>query len=259
MNAWMKYVMTVLAIGFSGNVYAQTLPAGQVADGYKSFSQMALDIAGNAGKTPQTHDTKAPDAISQRGIVAENARVYVDAVQKYYDGAKTYSAAFDQEYETVDGVRKLSSGVVWFKKPGLMRWDYEKPEARFLLSDGQYFWSWEPVYRQYCKQNLGASQLPTALTFLAGEGRLEDDFHIQLGKVDGNQVQLELTPVTPSLSFDKIRFEILMPTAKVFRATIYDAMGNFNRITFKSPEINAAMEDSNFRFTPPADARQICN
>lgn len=247
----------VSAIVFSGSVYAQTLPAGQAAEGYKSFSQMALDIAGNAGKTPQAPN-KAPDA-AQRGIVAENARVYVDAVQKYYDGAKTYSAAFDQEYETVDGVRKLSSGVVWFKKPGLMRWDYEKPEARFLLSDGQYFWSWEPVYRQYCKQNLDASQLPTALTFLVGEGRLEDDFHIQVGKVDGNQVQLELTPVTPSLSFDKIRFEILMPTAKVYRATIYDAMGNFNRITFKSPEINAAMDDSNFRFTPPADARQICN
>ena len=258
MKSLAKYMIAVSAICVSGNAYAQTLPAGQATDGYKSFSQMALDIAENAGKTTKNPDAATAD-VSQRGVVTDEARGYVDAVQKYYDGAKTYSAAFDQEYETVDGVRKLSSGVVWFKKPGLMRWDYEKPEARFLLSDGQYFWSWEPVYRQYCKQNLGASQLPTALTFLAGEGRLEDDFHIKLGKVDGNQVQLDLTPVTPSLSFDKIRFEILMPTAKVYRATIYDAMGNFNRITFKSPEINAAMDDSNFRFSPPDDARQICN
>ena len=138
-----------------------------------------------------------------------------------------------------------------------MRWDYEKPESRFLLSDGSFFWSWEPVYRQFCKQNLATSQLPTALTFLAGTGRIEDDFSIKLGKVKGDQVELLLTPLTPSLAFESIRFDILMPTAKVNRVTIYDAMGNINKITFKSPEINAPLDDASFKFVPPADAKQI--
>lgn len=201
---------------------------------------------------------QAADGAKGGGVTRE-ARAYVDAVQGYYDAAKTFSASFDQSFETVDGVKKASSGVVWFKKPGLMRWDYEKPESRFLLSDGDFFWSWEPVYRQYCKQNLASSQLPTALTFLAGTGRLEDDFSVELGKVKGEQVELLLTPLKPSLAFESIRFDILMPTAKVYRVTIYDAMGNVNKITFKSPEINAPLEDSSFKFTPPADAKHICD
>ena len=103
------------------------------------------------------------------------------------------------------------------------------------------------------------SQLPTALTFLAGTGRIEDDFSIKLGKVKGDQVELLLTPLTPSLAFESIRFDILMPTAKVYRVTIYDAMGNINKITFKSPEINAPLDDASFKFVPPADAKQICD
>lgn len=217
---------------------------------HESFSDMARAMFEKAAQPEKN--------TPERGAVSADARRYVDAVQGYYDGAKTYSAAFDQEYETVDGIKKQSSGVVWFKKPGMMRWDYEKPETRFLISDGRYFWSWEPEYRQFCKQNLKGSQLPTALSFLTGTGKLEDEFSIRLLKVSGEQVFLELRPVEPSMAFDKIQFELLMPSAKVYRATIYDAMGNLNRITFKSPEINAALDDASFQFTPPSDARQIC-
>ena len=225
---------------------------------YRRISDMALEMFDDSVKQAAMDAAQRAQSAPSKGVVADDARQYVDAVQAYYDKAKTYSAAFEQEYEAVDGVKKSSAGVVWFKKPGLMRWDYEKPESRFLISDGESFWSWEPEYRQYCKQNLKASQLPTALSFLTGTGRLEDEFSVKLGKISGDQVQLLLTPVKPSMAFDKIAFELLMPTAKVYRATIYDAMGNFNRITFKSPEINGALEDSSFQFSPPSDARHIC-
>lgn len=201
---------------------------------------------------------KAADAQKKGGTIDPDARQYVDAIQNYYDNAKTYSAAFEQDYETVDGVKKKSTGTVWFKKPGMMRWDYETPEARFIISDNESLWTWEPVYRQFCKQMLRASQLPSALSFLTGTGKIEDDFSVKLAKVNGNQVQLALTPIQPSLAYESILFEILMPSAKVYRATIYDAMGNFNRITFKSPELNAELDDNSFRFNPPADAKHIC-
>ena len=230
---------------------------GAALFGTSAFAQ--TPDAGAAGITNPANEYIAQAAKkSARGTVSQDARQYVDAIQAYYDRAKTYSASFDQDYETVDGVKKKSSGVVWFKKPGMMRWDYEKPESRFLISDGKYMWSWEPVYRQYCKQSLAGSQLPTALSFLSGTGKIDDDFSVTLGKVSGNQVTIELKPVEPSMAFEKIQFEILMPTGKVYRAQIFDAMGNVNRITFKSPEINAELQDSSFLFNPPADAKHIC-
>ena len=222
---------------------------------YNSFAAMLKDSM-TAEQKAQVEQKAG--ASKEKGTVAEDARVYVDAVQAYYDNAKTYSATFDQDYESVDGIKKQSKGTVWFKKPGMMRWDYETPESRFLISDGKNFWSWEPVYRQYCRRDLKSSQLPTALTFLAGTGRIEDDFSVSVHKVSGNQVTLNLKPVVSSVAYERIQFEILMPSAKVYRATIYDAMGNVNRITFKSPEINATLEDASFKFEPPKDAQHIC-
>ena len=224
---------------------------------YKSFSDMVMKTMPglSAAKAAASKPEMTADG---KGVVAADARQYVDAVQAYYDKAKTYSAAFSQDYETVDGIKKESAGTVWFKKPGMMRWDYEKPESRFLISDGSSLWSWEPVYRQYCKQDLKTSQLPTALSFLTGQGKIEDEFSVKLGKVNGNQVALDLVPIKPSMAYEHIKFEILMPSAKVYRATIYDAMGNLNRITFKNPELNAELDNSSFNFAPPADAQHIC-
>ena len=224
---------------------------------YKSFSDMVMNTMPGLAEA-QAKSAKPEMTADGKGVVAADARQYVDAVQAYYDKAKTYSAAFSQDYETVDGIKKESSGTVWFKKPGMMRWDYEKPESRFLISDGNSLWSWEPVYRQYCKQDLKTSQLPTALSFLTGQGKIEDEFSVKLGKVNGNQVALDLTPLRPSMAYEHIKFEILMPSAKVYRATIYDAMGNLNRITFKNPEINAELDNSSFHFDPPVDAQHIC-
>lgn len=224
---------------------------------YKSFSDMVMKTMPGLSAA-KAAASKLEMTADGKGVVSADARQYVDAVQAYYDKAKTYSAAFSQDYETVDGIKKESSGTVWFKKPGMMRWDYEKPESRFLISDGNSLWSWEPIYRQYCKQDLKTSQLPTALSFLTGQGKIEDEFSVKLGKVNGNQVALDLAPIKPSMAYEHIKFEILMPSAKVYRATIYDAMGNLNRITFKNPEINAELDNSSFNFAPPADAQHIC-
>ena len=223
---------------------------------YNSFAAMLKDSMAINQAAAQASQKK--EAAPSKGTVSDDARIYVDAIQAYYDSAKTYSASFEQDYESVDGIKKQSKGTVWFKKPGKMRWDYETPEQRFLISDGKNFWSWEPVYRQYCRRDLASSQLPTALTFLAGGGHIEDDFSVSVNKISGNQITLDLKPVVSSVAYDRIKFEILMPSAKVYRATIYDAMGNVNKITFKSPEINAALEDSSFKFEPPKDAQHIC-
>lgn len=218
--------------------------------------QAVLAQALHAGATQEKALT--PEKAQAYTAAQMAATPYVDTMQNYYDKAMSYSANFVQDYETVDGIKKTSSGIVWFKKPGLMRWDYQKPESRFLLSDGKYFWSWEPVYRQYCRQDLDKSQLPSALSFLSGTGRIGDDFTVSLDKVKEKQVSLKLVPKQASISFAQIDFELLMPEAKVFRVTIYDAMGNKNRITLKQPEINGALDDKSFRFTPPADAKHIC-
>ncbi len=182
----------------------------------------------------------------------------VDAMQRYYDQSVSYSADFVQIYETLDGIEKRSNGVVWFAKPGMMRWDYAKPEERYLISDGQTFWSWEPVYRQYCEQRLAESQLPMALSFLVGEGRIRKDFSVTLVERKESEAVLELVPFVASAAYAKIHFVIALPSARVEQAKVFDGMGNVNTLIFKSPELNVALDATLFRFSPPKDAQHIC-
>lgn len=223
---------------------------------FLATSAFAQDGENSANDIARTEASNA--SAETAGASEASASALVEAMQSYYDSAKTYSADFVQDFESVDGIENQSSGTVWFKKPGLMRWDYKKPESRFLLSDGKYFWSWEPVYRQYCKQNIEAAQLPTALTFLAGKGRVEDDFNAEIVSVKAMQVRLKLTPKVPSTAYESILFDLLMPSAKVYRVTLNDSMGNTNVITFKSPELNAKLDAKLFKFNPPKDATHIC-
>ena len=65
-----------------------------------------------------------------------------------------------------------------FKKPGRMRWDYDKPEKTTYVTDGAVLWLYEPEDQQAFKQELKASQLPAALAFLTGKGKLADEFDI---------------------------------------------------------------------------------
>ncbi|MDX9721595.1 MAG: outer membrane lipoprotein carrier protein LolA [Myxococcota bacterium] len=179
-------------------------------------------------------------------------------VQAYYDDAKSFSGDFEQTYVTLDGIEKKSSGTVWFKKPGLMRWDYSTPEERYLISDGKTFWSWEPVYRQYCEQSLASSQLPTALSFLVGEGSLQKEYLYWVSGSANGKHTMALAPFVPSPHYTKLELIIEAESNRVDGVVIYDAMGNLNTIQFSKVEINGVMDEANFSFSPPEDAQEIC-
>src|SRR5580692_5897558 len=108
-----------------------------------------------------------------------NLDAVVERVQHRYDGAADFRARFTQTLTSAAMGRKTnSSGTVLFKKPGRMRWDYEKPERSTYVSDGNLLWLYEPEDRQAFKQALKASQLPAALAFLTGKGKLAAEFDV---------------------------------------------------------------------------------
>jgi outer membrane lipoprotein carrier protein len=194
---------------------------------------------------------------------ANDADPVVDGMQRYYNEVKAYSASFEQVFTEVTGVQSAPArGTVWFMKPGLMRWDYEAPDEKYMISDGETFWIWEPNLQQYCKRDLGSSQLPTALTFLSGQGDIRKEFNVSLKPSKGaGEQRLKLTPQKPSSSYAEIEFVIDEASSQVKRALITDALGNVNSLTFSEPEVNEAIEDADpahFKFSPPVGATDIC-
>jgi outer membrane lipoprotein carrier protein len=150
---------------------------------------------------------------------------------------------------------------VAFKKGGRMRWDYDKPDPQMFVSDGRVLWLYEPADKQAFRQDLKQSQLPGALAFLLGKGKLTDEFDIALaGEIAyGNKVdyRLSLKPKQPQATYKSIYFIVDAKTFYVSESVLVNAQGDINDITFSDMKVNTKVPDDHFKWKPPAGVRAI--
>jgi len=186
----------------------------------------------------------------------------VERVQKKYDGAADFRASFNQTLTNGTFKRRSSStGEVLLKKPGRMRWNYKTPETKTYVSDGDVLWLYEPEDKQAFKQELKGSQLPAALAFLTGKGKLADEFDIALAKDPpvgtSRDYVLALSPRQPQAQVKSLLFVVDPDSFFVRETFIVDAQGNTNDILFTDVKINVRLPESTFHFTPPAGVRVV--
>lgn len=186
----------------------------------------------------------------------------VDRVQKKYDGAADFHASFNQTLTNTAFKRRTpSTGEVLLKKPGRMRWNYKTPDPKMYLSDGDLLWLYEPEDKQAFKQDLKTSQLPAALAFLTGKGKLATEFDISFAKdpvVGGaRDYVLTLVPKQPQAQVKSMLFVVDPETFFVRETLIVDGQGNTNDLLFSDIKINGRLQDATFRWTPPAGVRVV--
>jgi len=192
----------------------------------------------------------------------------VERVQRRYDAAQDFHADFDQTLSSAAMRRKTqSTGEVLLKKPGLMRWNYRTPEPRMYLSDGAVLWLYEPDDRQAFKQDLRSSQLPAALAFLTGTGKLAAEFEIEssgapsdpgVPRVGGAaDYRLALHPRQAQPQIKSIVFVVDPDTFEVRETIITDAQGNENDVRFSNIRTNTHLPAATFHFSPPPGVRII--
>lgn len=207
-------------------------------------------------------DAGAPQAVSKPTEARLDVPTVIARMQSRYDQAKDFQAHFTQNYSrAVVGRVTVSSGEVYFKKPGRMRWDYTQPEPRMFLSTGQYLWLYEPSEKQAFKQDLKTSQLPAALAFLMGKGRITDEFEVtasndtRYGRPD--DYRLALRPKQPQSTYKSILFVVDGREFTVRESVLVDQQNNVNHFAFSDLKINAKIPDTLFRWSPPAGVRVI--
>jgi len=205
--------------------------------------------------TPATQTKPAAkDAVDLAEVVAK--------MQKRYDQAKDFKASFTQKYSRAVMNRvTVSTGRVTFKKPGRMRWDYATPEPRMFLANGQLLWLYEPGEKQAFKQSLKTSQLPAALAFLMGKGKITDEFVVALitEKPPGRpgDIPLSLKPKQPQSAYKAITFVVDPKQFLVRESILVDAQGNTNHFVFEDLSVNTKVPDGLFKWSPPAGVRVV--
>ncbi|MBE9503379.1 MAG: outer membrane lipoprotein carrier protein LolA, partial [Proteobacteria bacterium] len=130
-------------------------------------------------------------AFSQDVAVAGTASLdkIVTRIQDNYKSMKDYEATFVQETKIKAYPRaQRSSGQVFYKKPGGMRWNYEKPEKSEIVTDGQTVWMYTPSLNQVMKMEFSTSnQSRVATAFLSGMGNLKEDFDLSLDTAESDE------------------------------------------------------------------------
>jgi len=182
----------------------------------------------------------------------------VNHLQQIYEETLDFQADFVQENFNKSLKKTLTEeGVVFFKKPRNMRWDYTRPEVKKMIINPQKAWLHVPREKAaYVKNAADIFASGTLLRFLSGIGKLKDDFQIDYAQPEamdrnGNYL-LKLTPREKNYSLHTMNVTVDKNTYFITQVSFEDFMGNMTTLRFSNLTRNTGLPDKLFKFQPPA-------
>jgi outer membrane lipoprotein carrier protein len=172
-------------------------------------------------------------------------------VDKYYNSLHSLRTSFTETFRGM-GIDRQESGTLLLRKPGKMRWNYDRPPGKVFVLDGKYAWFYTPGDAQV--ERIAASQmddLRSPLRFLLGHTQLQKE-------LDG----LTLTSTPDGLELSGVPRGMKNRVAKIVLGVNADGVihsmsiaetdGAETAFRFKDSEPNAPAPDADFVFQGPA-------
>jgi outer membrane lipoprotein carrier protein len=190
-------------------------------------------------------------------IAAQELDQVVAGIEATYGRIHDLRADFTQSaYNRSLGQDIKAEGVVYIRKGGKMRWDYKSPSPQQIVSDGSSLWVYTPELNQVNKGNAPKALAGPAGSFLAGLGRLRDEFSIRFlnpaNKVDASgRPVLDLVPKNPTPFLTRLVLTVDPKDYIVRQAVLYDQLQNTVTMSFTKVTTNTGLPDSLFAFVPP--------
>ena len=200
-----------------------------------------------------------PSPFTREAVAAPSLEEVVEHVQATCARTQDLSARFHQtvSYRSLGQVKE-GQGVFLLKRPAKIRWEYQKPEPRLIMTDGKTLWDYSPIDRQVRVEEFRAdlsSRLP--MSFLAGDCQLRREFSIAALEHAGTRIStntkvLDLKPLRSDAGVTRVLLEVNLQTYTVEKTTVFDVAGNTNVLAFANLRLNPGLHDDQFQFTPPA-------
>jgi outer membrane lipoprotein carrier protein len=194
-------------------------------------------------------------------------REVVKQLQTRYEKTKDLQADFTQK-TTIEGFERpvTSSGKVYIKKPGRLRWNYLDPSVEDIYVNRDDVRVYVPEHKQVLVGKLtqmAASKAP--LELLQGAAKLEESFDIEPTPGNGRGVGgIRLLTLLPKSregeagrSLQRIVLEVFPKTYFIRTITLYEVSGNVASFEFSSLQSNIGLGDSFFDLKLPADVEVV--
>ena len=189
----------------------------------------------------------------------QDAATVVSGIQKKYASINDLSSPFTQMTRIKDLDEKIaSSGKVWFKKPGMMKWQYEEPWKDTIASDGKKVWYFDSRENQVTEMELESVWADSlgSYTIISILEDLERLFDVRIGagsKDEQGNILLDLKQKNQERS-KQVTIAVDPRTYTLRRIIIGDIFGNTTVIKLGTAEVNLGIPDSFFTFKKPEGA-----
>lgn len=210
---------------------------------------VALCAVGAAPAWSQSTAPPAPDALAR-------------ALQRRYETVRDFKAEFVHSYQGGALAKTITErGTVLVKKPGMMRWTYEGPDAKVFVSDGHKLYSYLPADKQVYVGTVPEDQASTPALFLTGKGNLLRDYTVTEAPVPAGapagSVALRLVPTHGDRDYDWLVL-VVDRESLVWRMLLAgDRQGGQSAFTFSHVQENVGLMDREFTFKIPRGADVI--
>jgi outer membrane lipoprotein carrier protein len=196
-----------------------------------------------------------PAALAQEQIPIDEL---VFDIQQTYEKTVDFKADFSQE-TTIRSIKKTDNegGIVYFKNPKNMLWNYLHPKSKKLVINSSKVWLYLPQEKvAYTQESDYIFQSKVLIKFLSGLGKLKDDFIIKYvepkNKDKNGNYQLILVPIDKKSALNPFQITVDKTSFLILQVSFDDALGNSTLLRFSNISTNTGISEKIFQFRPPA-------
>ena len=185
-------------------------------------------------------------------------------VQQRYNGIKDIQGDFVQSYEGgVLRTKTTERGTVAIKRPGRMRFSYNKPERKEFVSDGSRLYTYLVADKQVIVSPApGPDQGDIPAMFLTGQSDLARDYTPTFTDLPGSApglITLKLVPKRRSADYESIGIGVDPKSLQIQFITAVDTQGGRSSFSFTNLKENRGLSDKDFEFHMPRGVDVVTN
>ncbi|HEV2710580.1 MAG TPA: outer membrane lipoprotein chaperone LolA [Edaphobacter sp.] len=186
-----------------------------------------------------------------KGPLTKDGAALIRKVDDHYNHLTSLRAHYTERY-TGMGMDRTESGTLLLKKPGRMRWIYDKPAGKVFVLDGKDAWFYTPGDSQ--AQRISAKELDdlrSPLRFLLGHTQLKKELDNLTVTPEGADFTITGVPKGMEQRV-KLLTLIVTATGTIQQMQIEELDGSITRFIFSAMEDNVKVKSEGFVFHPPA-------
>lgn len=195
---------------------------------------------------------------------AQTAQEVALRVENALRSYRSFQANFEQFYYSATISTPLhEKGKLYFKKPNLMKWEYQDPEEKVFLIKDDLFWDYNKEEKQLIKYDLSQGEQNTeVISLLSGKVSLLDNYSVELNPFpteNANTIQIKLTPKDEEFADTFLLLEIDEKTWFIQTLISFDWTGNRTEFRFSKIKTNVTLHNKTFELRVPPDVEIIEN